>query len=192
MHGLRRHARITVIALVALVGAQVAAAERLEIPLTELVGEWDGGYGSAEHGIAFTLPRLPTDVKWVDLRLRGSTFPGAMNCPIWDAVAEAEVPHTTPIPTYFTAYIPTVYGEWVVHSGPNGIGVFDRTFRFKRPAGSDRELSWNFLRGGRGEIVLYVEAMPVWNACEPVLPPSKISIDKAVLIVEGKFPKAKR
>jgi hypothetical protein len=191
MWTLARIAPAALIAFVALVFAPCAArAERIQVPVPGLVGEWDGAFVGGSHTIEFKLPRIPTEVKWVELRLRGSSFPGAVVCYVWNDIAEADVPETVRIPTNFTAYIPTSAGEWVAYSGPNPVGVFDQTFRFRRNPGSDRDLSWDFLRGGRGEIMLYASMVPTVFGCDPLLPPSKIAIEKAELIVEGKFPKS--
>jgi hypothetical protein len=169
-----------------------ARAERIEVPLPALVGEMDPGYGTLRREIEFTIPHIPTEVKWVELRLRGSSFPGSVLCYVWNDFIEADVPETVRIPTYFTAYIPTSAGEWVADAGPNPVGVFDRTFRFRRPLGADRDLSWDFLRGGRGALLLYAGASYTFYGCDPFMPPSKMEIEKAVLIVEGTFPELER
>lgn len=189
MSGLRRLARVVLVASISCCSVTPAArAERLEVPLPQLVGELDPAYGTVHREIEFTLPRLPLEVKWVELRLRGSTFPGSVICYVWNEFIEADVPETVRIPTYFTAYIPTSEGEWVADEGPNPFGVFDRTFRFRRMPGSDRDLSWDFLREGRGALLLWAGAGATFYGCDPLLPPSKMEIEKAVLIVEGKFP----
>ena len=181
--------RIVAIALGAafLLAAPAARAERREFPLSQLVGELDPEYGFAPKEIEFTLPVRPLEVKWVELRLRGSSFPGATIHYVWNDVVGAEVPEVVRIPTSFTAYIPTSAGEWVAYSGPNPMGVFDHTSRFARNPGSDRELSWDFLREGHGTILLYADAPVTWGG-DPLMPASKIGIEQAVLIVEGKWP----
>ena len=168
-----------------------AWAERREFPLPQLVGELDPEYGGAFREIQFALPVRPLEVKWVELRLRGSSFPGATIHYVWNQVVGADVPEVVRVPTSFTAYIPTSEGEWFAYTGPNPIGVFDHTTRFRRNPGSDRELSWDFLRDGRGSILLYADAPLVWGG-DPLLEASKIGIDEAVLIVEGTWPSKSR
>jgi hypothetical protein len=165
-----------------LLAAHIVSADTLEVQLPQLVGAYS--INGVQSRIApFRLDRIPTAIYRVSIRISGAVNLGQYEC--WFGI------EPTPGPpdldgVWFGAELPdTVSGNsWVGDADSAEDGPFEHTMVFRQLYGMP--VTWEFLKGGYGEIQLMATPSNMFLECSATVWPSA-TVAEAVLIVEGDF-----
>ena len=151
--------------------------EIVEVPLPELNGFYsDSIHTRTAH---FTLPRIPTEVYDVSIRLCGIADTGVLECEAGYQMVQGP---------WWTQYDismldQTTSQSWIANfTYEDSSSVLDTTRTFWTSSGA----TWNFLKTGQGDLVLDWYPLGIILLCWVIRDPN-ITINEAVLIIDGEF-----